>query len=130
MSKDKKKDKRPNGDGTLRQRTVMQNGKKYSFWEGTISIGVDPISGKPQRRTFTGKSQGEVSQKMREAGSAVDRGEFFEASKLTLQQWYETWLSEYMGDKKPLTVLQYQNMGENHVIPGLGAVKLGKLTSP
>ena len=67
---------------------------------------------------------------MRDAGSAVDKGEYFEPSKLSLRQWYETWLAEYAGDKKPLTILQYRNMGDNHILPALGAVKLSKLTAP
>ena len=129
MAKDKKQ-KRPNGDGTIRQRTVFRNGKKYEYWEGTVTVGIDEGSGKQKRRTFTGASQGEVSKKMREVSNAVDNGTYFEPSKLTLQQWYDTWLSEYCGDKKYATTLQYRNMGDNHIIPGLGAVKLGKLTSP
>ena len=128
MSKDKKK--RSNGDGTIYKRTVMRKGKPYTYWEGQVTTGIDTGSGKQLRRTFTGKTQKAVAEKMRAASAAVDNGEYFEASKLTLRQWYETWLAEYMVDKKPLTVLQYQNMGENHILPALGAVKLGKLSSP
>ncbi len=128
MGKDKKRDKRSNGDGTIRKRTVMRNGKEYDFWEAGITVTTD--TGNTKRRWITGKSEKVVAEKKRAITAAVDDGTYFEPTKLTLQQWYETWLSDYMGDKKPLTVLQYQNMGANHIIPGLGAVKLGKLTSP
>lgn len=132
MAKDKseKKEKRENGAGTIRERTVTRNGKKYTFWEGTITVGTDDGSGKQLRRTFTGKSQGEVAKKMRAASNAVDEGTYFEASKLTLRQWFDTWLSDYCGDKKYATTLQYRNMGDNHILPALGAVKLCKLTAP
>lgn len=128
MGKDK--EKRPNGDGTIRKRTVIRNGKKYTFWEGSITVGTDLGSGKQIRKTFTGKTQGEVAKKMRDTSNAVDKGTYFEANKTSLKEWYETWLSEYMGDKKYLTVTQYRQIGENHITPALGAVKLSKLKAP
>lgn len=124
------KAKRPNGDGTIRERTVTRNGKVYRFWEGTITVGTDAGSGKLIRQTFTGKTQDEVSKKMRAAVAEVDRGTYTIPSKLTVKQWFEIWLAEYMGDKKPLTVQQYRSMAETHIFPALGAVKLSKLTAP
>ncbi len=125
MSKDKK---RSNGDGTIRKRTVMRNGKKYEFWEGSITIGLDSGSGKVKRKTFTGASQKEVAEKMRAAAAAVDSGEYFEPSKMTVKEWFETWISDYCGDKKYFTVDQYNSFGKNHIVPALGAVKLSALT--
>jgi len=122
--------KRANGDGSIRKRSVLRNGKTYTFWEGVVTVGYDPGTGKQQRRTFTGKTQKDVAEKMRDAASQVDRGEYFEAGKMTLKQWFETWLAEYCGDKKYLTVKQYRSMAETHIYPALGAVKLAKLTSP
>ena len=130
MTKDKneKREKRENGAGTIRERTVTRNGKKYTFWEGTITVGTDDGSGKQIRRTFTGKSQGEVSQKMRAASNAVDEGTYFEASKLTVSQWFDTWIHDYCGDKKYFTVDQYNSYGKNHICAALGNIKLAKLT--
>lgn len=124
------KGKRANGDGTIRKRTVIRNGKPYTFWEGTITVGTDTGSGKLIRQTFTGKKQDEVAKKMRAAASEVDKGGYAIPTKLTVKEWFEIWLSEYMGDKKPLTVQQYRSMSETHIYPALGAVKLSKLTAP
>ena len=122
--------RREKGAGTLRKVTKEKNGKTYTYWEGQITIGIDPGSGKQKRKTFTGKTQKEVRQKMQAAAVAVDEGTFFEASKLTVKEWFEIWLSEYMGDKKPLTVQQYRSMAETHIFPAIGAVKLSSLTAP
>ena len=121
--------KRANGDGTITKRTVTRNGKQYTFWEGRLTIGTDPGSGKQQRKSFTGKTQKEVREKLQAAAVSVNEGSFFEPTKLTVKEWFEVWLSEYMGDKKPLTVTQYRSMSETHIFPALGAVKLAMLTA-
>ena len=122
--------KRGNGDGTITKRTVNRNGKEYTFWEGRITVGTDPGSGKQIRKTFTGKTQKEVRERMQAAAVSVNEGSFFEPSKMTVKEWFEVWLAEYMGDKKPLTVQQYKSMSETHIFPAIGAVRLSSLTAP
>lgn len=41
---------------------------------------------------------------MQAAAVAMNEGEYFEPSKMTLARWVEIWLKEYTGDKKYLTV--------------------------
>ncbi len=122
--------KRANGDGTITKRTVTRNGKQYTFWEGRLTTGTDPGSGKQQRKSFTGKTQKKVREKMQAAAVSVNEGSFFEPTKLTVKEWFETWLSDYMADKKPLTVQQYKSMSETHIFPAIGAVKLKDLKAP
>ena len=74
--------KRANGDGTITKRTVTRNGKQYTFWEGRLTIGTNPGNGKQQRKTFTGKTQKEVREKMQAAAVAVNEGTFFQPSKI------------------------------------------------
>jgi len=116
------------GMGTIRERTVFKNGKKYVFYEGQITIGINPGTGKQQRKTFTGKSQKEVRERMQAASVSVNEGTYFEASKLTVKQWFETWIKEYSSDKKYFTIDQYNSFGKNHIMPELGAVKLSALS--
>ena len=118
------------GTGTIRKVTKTVNGKTYTYWEGQITIGINPGNGKQQRKTFTGKTQKEVRERMQEAAVSVNEGTFFEPSKMTVKEWFEIWLAEYMGDKKPLTVQQYRSMSETHIFPAIGAVKLSALTAP
>ena len=115
--------KRANGDGTIRQR-------KNGTWEARFTVGINPGTGNPIRKSIYGKTKPEVAEKLRKATSSVDDGTYFEPEKITVKQWFETWLSDYMAGVKPLTVQQYRSMTETHIIPALGAVKLGKLTTP
>ena len=120
--------KRANGDGTITKRTVTRSGKQYTFWEGRLTIGTDPGSGKQVRKSFTGKTQKEVREKMQAAAVSVNEGQFFEPSKMTVKEWFETWMKEYSGDKKYFTIDQYNSFGKNHILPALGAVKLSALS--
>ena len=127
MSKDIRRAK---GTGTIYKREKTQNGKKYEFWESQVTLGYDPGSGKQIRKTFTGKTQKEVREKMQAAAVAVQDGSFFEPAKMTVSQWVDIWLKDYTGDKKYLTVKHYTAQCETHIKPALGAIKLGKLTAP
>ena len=118
------------GTGSIRKVTKERNGKTYQYWEATLTIGTDPGTGKQKRKTFSGKTQREVKEKLLQAAAAVDEGTFFEASKMTVKEWFETWLSAYMAAVKPLTVQQYRSMAETHIYPALGAVPLSKLSAP
>lgn len=118
-----KKNKRSNGDGTLRQR-------KDGTWEGRYTVGINPGNGKPIRKSIYGKTKPEVAERLRAITSAIDNGTYFEPEKITVKQWFETWLSDYMAGVKPLTVQQYRSMTVTHIIPALGAVKLANLTAP
>ncbi len=118
------------GSGSIRLVTKEKNGKKYEYWEGQITIGIDPGTGKQKRKTFTSKSQKEVVKAMQDAAHSVNEGSFFEPTKRTVKEWFETWLAEYSADKKPLTVIQYKSMSETHIFPAIGAVKLKDLKAP
>lgn len=118
------------GSGTIRKKTVTRAGKEYTYWESRLTTGRDPGTGKQIQRSFSGKTQKEVREKMQAAAVAVNQGEYFEPSRMTLARWTEIWLSEYMGDKKYLTVKHYKAQCKAHIVPSLGAVKLSELTAP
>lgn len=117
------------GTGSLWKVTKVIKGKKYEYWEGQITIGTDAGTGKQKRKTFTGKTQKEVREKMQAAAVSVNEGQFFEPSKMTVKEWFETWIAEYCNDKKYFTIDQYNSYGKNHICANIGAVKLSSLTS-
>ena len=122
--------RRANGTGTIRRVTKVVNGKTYTYWESSVTIGSDPGTGKQKRKYFSGATQREVREKMQAASVSVNDGTYFEPAKLTVEEWFRTWLKEYSSDKKPLTIRQYESMAEAHIFPAMGNVKLSKLTSP
>ena len=116
------------GTGTIRKKTVTRSGKEYTYWEARVTVGRDPGTGKQIQKSITGKTQKEVREKMQEVTVALNNGDYFEPSKMTLAQWLEIWTTEYMGDKKYLTVKHYKAQVEAHIKPALGALKLSQIT--
>lgn len=119
-------DRRAKGTGSIYRKE--RNGKVY--WESQITVGYNPGTGKQIRKTFSGKTQKEVREKMQAAAVAVTQGDYFEPAKITLSEWLDIWLKEYTGDKKYLTCKTYTAQIETHIKPALGAQKLSKLTAP
>ena len=109
------------GGGTIRQRP---DGR----WEGRVTLGRDPGTGKQVQKSIYGATQREVRQKMQKMLVELDEGVYIEPSKLTVKAWLETWLAEYNGDVKPATIVSYRQHIQNHIVPALGAVKLSALT--
>lgn len=111
------------GAGSIRQRAD-------GTWEARYTVGRDPGTGKQLRKSVYGKTQKEVRQKLPQAVAALDNGDYFQLSKMTLSRWVEIWLQEYTGDKKYLTVKHYKAQCKTHIVPSLGAVKLSELAPP
>ena len=59
--------KNTKGSGTIRKKTATHSGKEYTYWEDRITTGCDPGTGKQIQRSFTGKTQKEVREKMQAA---------------------------------------------------------------
>ena len=119
----KKASKAANGAGSIRKRSD-------GTWEARYCAGNNPGTGKPIRKSIYGKTQKEVREKLTKAIAELDSGIYIDPSKIKLGEWLDTWLNEYCGDKKYLTVKHYRAQVNTHIKPGLGAVKLQKLTAP
>lgn len=115
------------GAGTIRKKTITRNGKDYTYWEARITTGRDPGTGKQVQRSFSGKTQKEVREKMQAAAVSVNTGTYMEPSKLTVGQWLDIWKREYLGNVKPRTATSYDSCIRNHISPALSAVKLSSL---
>lgn len=117
------------GTGTIRKKTVIRNGKPYTFWEARYTVGRDPGTGKQIQRSITGKTQKEVAQKLKAATAAIDAGTYQAPNKMTIGEWLTTWTETYLGGVKPLTVASYTGQIKNHIRPALGAIKLEALNA-
>lgn len=116
------------GTGTIRKKTVTRSGKQYTYWEARFTSGFDPGTGKQVQRSITGKTQKEVTQKLKEATMAVDQGVYVQPIKLTVGEWMDTWAGAYLEGVKPLTKANYEGQIKNHIKPGLGSIRLERLT--
>ena len=125
----KKNSRAAQGAGNIRKKTVLRNGKEYTFWEARVNVGRDPGTGKQIRRSFSGKTQKEVREKMQAAAVAVNDGDYFEPSKMTVGRWLDTWAEEYLNSVKPRTVESYKANIKQHIKPAIGALRLSELTA-
>ena len=82
------------GTGTIRKITVTKDGKNYTYWQARYTAGYDPGSGKQIQRTITGKTQKDVSLKLRQLTSELDQGTYIAPNKLTVMSWMTTWHPE------------------------------------
>ena len=112
------------GSGTIRKKTVTRKGQEYTYWEARVTVGRDPGTGKQIQRSFTGKTQKEVREKMQAVTVAINEGTYQEPSKMTVGQWLDIWQRDFLGSVKPLTVQTYNKNVRVHIKPALGAVKL------
>lgn len=117
------------GAGSIRKKTVIRNGQPYTYWEARVTIGTDPGTGKQLRRSFSGKTQKEVREKMQAAAVAVNDGDYFEPARITVGQWLDTWAAEYLNSVKPRTVESYKTNIKQHIKPAIGAKRLSELTA-
>lgn len=117
------------GGGTIRKKTVTRDGKEYTYWEARVTIGRDPGTGKQIQKSFSGKTQKEVREKMQAAAVEVNNSTYIEPSKLTVGQWLDIWLDEYLGGVKPRTVDSYTTTVNVRIKPALGAIRLSSLAA-
>lgn len=98
------------------------------WWEARYTAGYDPGTGKQIQRSISGKTQKDVTKKLKEATAALDAGTYIAPNKMTVGQWLDLWQADYLGGVKPSTVSSYQATIKNHIKPGIGAIKLESLT--
>lgn len=110
------------GGGTIRQRS---DGR----WEARITVGRDPGTGRQVQKSVYGATQKEVRKKLAQLVTEVDSGTYKEPCKMTLSQWLDIWVEEYLGGVKPKTVVSYRCQIDNHIKPALGAMKLDALAT-
>ena len=118
------------GSAKPHKKTVMKNGKLYTYWEGRVTTGYDPGTGRQIQKSFTGKTQKEVLKKMQAIQVEVNNGTYREPCKMTVGEWLDIWQYDYLGGVKPFTVLKYAQYIRNQIIPALGAIKLEALNTP
>ena len=119
----KKTTRNARGGGTMRQR---DDGR----WEARYTVGRHPGTGKQIQKSIYGDTQAEVRKKLAQATNSIDEGVYAEPTKLTVGEWLDIWIKDYVSNKsvKPSTLRSYSDQCKNYIKPALGAVKLSALT--
>lgn len=104
--------------GSIRQRS---DGR----WEARVTIGTNPGTGKPVRRSLYGDTQKEVRQKMTAVLRDLDNGTYQAPNKITVAQWMDEWLNKFCANKvKPSTYYSYQSSIRLYINPAIGAMPM------
>ena len=117
------------GSGTIRKKTVTRKGMSYAFWEARLTVGYDPGTGKQIQRSFSGKTQREVREKMQAAAVEINNGTYKEPTKMTVGEWLDTWTKTYLANVKPRTAEIYKSDIRLYIRPAIGAIKLEQLST-
>ncbi len=112
--------KRGNNEGSIYRRKNGTWAAQYTVWtaEGR------------KRRSVSGKTRAEVSRKLTEAMANRDGGLVYDAGKITVGEYLDSWLADSVkGTVKETTYANYTYITRKHVSPALGRVKLKSLTT-
>lgn len=99
------------GMGSIRKTQRIVNGKVYTYYEARYTVGFHPGTGKQIQKSITGKTQKEVSQKLKAIESSLDTGNYIEPCKMSVSEWLDLWVSGYLRNLKPLTEKTYIRSG-------------------
>ena len=114
--------RRPQGDGTIRKR---MDGR----WEARIVIG-HKNDGTPMHKSVFGKTQKETLDKLHRAIETYRDVDLCEDSRMTLGEWLDRWLDEYMiFTLRESTLKNYRQKCEHYVKRYLGSKQLASLTT-
>lgn len=111
--------KRGHGEGSIYQRND-------GYWIGQVTMGRDPATGKLKRITVSGKTRREVQEKVLRLTHERQQGGFLKPEQVTLGEWLDTWLNDYMKPPRlrQTTWEQYEYLARCHIKPALGKVRL------
>ncbi len=114
--------RRPSGDGMVRKKST---GK----WEGRIVVGHKE-SGAPIFRYVYAKTQKELLDKLNKQKEIYRDVELNEDSKITLGEWLDRWLNDYMTVKiRASTMVNYRQFAEKYIKPLLGDKIISSITT-
>ena len=116
--------------GRIRKKNVTRGGQTYTYWEARITTGYDPGTGKQIQRSFLGKTQKEVREKMQAIAIELNNGTYKEPLKMAVGEWLDIWAKDYLNNVKPLTREIYAASIRNHLKPALDTIRLEALDTP
>ena len=97
-------------------------------WEGWISLGTDPRTGKRRRKHVRGRTKAEVDDKIKALEAARDRGISMAGPDLTVSAYLDRWVAARTKVVRPNTLSGYRTDLLHVERSGVGRVKLRALT--
>ena len=99
-------------------------------WEGRYTAGRDPVTGKAIYKNVLAKTQKECKEKLERAIEKNVKVDVVRSGKYTVAEWVRLWFETYSKPSiREQTAYYYNNYIEKHIVPGIGGIKLDKLTT-
>jgi integrase len=106
----------------------MIRDRKDGRKEARVTVGYDPETGKPKFQSFYGQTREEVAEKMTKAMYEMNIGVRLDAARVTLSEWLDRWLADYMKmNLRPTAYQVYDGNLRLHVKPYVGHITLKEL---
>ena len=107
--------------------SIRRRGKQT--WELTLDVGRD-TQGRRRRKFVNVKgTKADAERKLRELATAVDKGIPVNTERVTVAEWMQRWLDEYVvPNTRQRTVERYRSVVTRHVAPRIGHIQLLKLS--
>jgi integrase len=105
--------------------SIVRRGNHYRVMVNRITDGKrDPI-------TRTCRTEDEAQETLTEILKALDEKRYVDASKVTVSQYLTTWIEgrKARENMKPSTWASYEMNLTTHIVPGIGDIRLQKLTA-
>lgn len=92
---------------------------EFTAWskEARYTLGIDPKTGRQIQKSVYGKTQKEVRQKLTAITAEIDDGTYQEPCRMTLDEWLDIWLRDYLTGVKPSTAYLYQRQAKLYIRP-------------
>lgn len=105
---------------------TKKTAKKNEIIRKSIELPKDPLTGKRRKKEFKGPRH-IVEAKIKEWQLKIERGEIDGQGNMTLAAYLKLWLNVYCKKLAITTVQGYERYINKHIIPEIGAIKLGEL---
>lgn len=102
--------------------------KHGTGWQFTVNLGKDPLTGKRKQKSKGGfRTKKECEKAVNELVMQLEKGEFFEVEKMSLQEYLSYWLATYAkANVAPSTYIRY-SFSAADIIGYLGNIEVSKL---
>lgn len=105
---------------------IRKRGNGYAV---IVDLPRDPVTGKRRQKWQTAPTKREAERLLTKTLHQIEGGGFIEPSKTPLATYLEQWLEAIEPTIRPASHDRYTRIVRRQIVPSLGAVELGKLSS-
>lgn len=110
------------------RRTGSVHPRQDGTWCGQVDLGIR--DGKRRRKTVYAKTEKAAQSAVKALIRQLDEHGDLPTSESTVEKWLTTWLTEFAQRRlKPNTFRSYKTAVNEHLIPTLGRIPMGKLSA-